>query len=170
MTELTADYVRSILDYDPINGLFQWKYRNDVPIVWNRMFANKQAGFRRDDGRLMITINYKHFIAARLAWLMMTGVWPQLEVDHKDTDRSNDRWDNLREATQSQNQHNKKRSKNNTSGIKGVSWSKERKKWLAQIAINGKTRNLGRFDSIEMARAAYKNASEELHREFSRVA
>jgi hypothetical protein len=170
MSDLIAEYVRDILDYDPDSGNFIWRARCDVPQVWNAMFAHKPAGFRRDDGRLMITINYKHYIAARLAWLMMTGNWPKPEVDHRDTDRSNDRWENLRQATGSQNQHNKPRQKNNTSGIKGVSWSEARKKWLAQICVRGKNRNLGRFETIEGAQAAYLRASDALHKEYSRAA
>jgi hypothetical protein len=101
----------------------------------------------------------------------VTGEWPpeRLEVDHKDCDPSNNRWDNLRLATASQNQANKKVSRANTSGFKGVSWHKDDKRWRAQIRMGGKKVHLGSFDTPESAHRAYSEAAMKHYGEFARA-
>ena len=97
---LTAEYVRSILDYDPETGEFRWKHRANVPKRINKRYVGKIAGTSiYPYGRRKIVIDDKPYRSSRLAWLMQTGVWPSYEIDHKDNDPSNDRWDNLRPAT-----------------------------------------------------------------------
>jgi hypothetical protein len=81
-------------------------------------------------------------------------------MDHKNLNRADDRWSNLREATASQNQANILKKSSNTSGAKGVCWRKDSRKWQAQICINGKRRYLGSFDTREAA-AAYAAAAKE---------
>ncbi len=93
-----------------------------------------------------------------------------LEIDHKDGDGLNNRRNNLREATRSQNNHNQRRSKNNTSGFKGVTWHKAGGKWQAQIMMDGRKRFLGLHATPEAAHTAYCKASAELHGEYGRVA
>jgi hypothetical protein len=92
------------------------------------------------------------------------------QVDHKDGDGLNNMLDKLRIATNQQNTFNQRRNKNNQSGFKGASWQKHKKKWLAQIMINGKTKFLGLFDTPEAAHAAYLRAAHELHGDFARAA
>ena len=89
------------------------------------------------------------------------------EIDHIDVDTSNNRINNLREATCSENQANKKLKANNTSGFKGVSW--DRGKWIAQITINYKIIRLGRYERAEDAHAAYVKAAVEKFGEYHRV-
>jgi hypothetical protein len=93
-----------------------------------------------------------------------------LQVDHKDSDGLNNRQDNLREATHSQNCHNSRLPVHNTSGYKGVCWHKQRGKWLASININGRKKSLGLFKTAEDAYDAYCKASDNLRGEFSRLA
>lgn len=93
------------------------------------------------------------------------GLW----VDHRDGNGLNNSQANLRLATVQQNCHNSRTSKRNTSGLKGVSWSKANGKWHAQIRINGKPRHLGYFRTPESAYAAYCEASASLHGEFGRT-
>lgn len=81
----------------------------------------------------------------------MTGKWP-VEIDHRNGDRLDDRWDNLREATRAQNEWNKGANRNNRCGMKGIDFRKNR--WRMQIMRNGQ-RVTGRFRTIEEARAAY---------------
>lgn len=90
------------------------------------------------------------------------------EVDHRDCNGLNNQRSNLRLATSSQNHHNARRSKNNTSGFKGVHIS--RNKFRAGIYLNGIRKHLGVFDTAEAAYAAYCKAAVELHREFARFA
>lgn len=93
-----------------------------------------------------------------------------VETDHISCDGLDNRRSNLRLATASQNQHNKRAPKNNTSGLKGVSWHSRSRKWRARICLNKKTKHLGEFDSREEAFAVYASACSMLHGEFGRVA
>jgi hypothetical protein len=92
-----------------------------------------------------------------------------MQVDHRDGNGLNNRKSNLRIATHQQNNLNRRFSEKNSSGLKGVSWCKERNKWLSQIQIAGKSFNLGRFDTKEDAYNAYCAYSKKLHGEFGRV-
>ena len=92
-----------------------------------------------------------------------------LLVDHRDCDGLNNRRDNLRVATHSQNNHNSRLAGHNGSGFKGVSWHKQYEKWHAYISKEGKRLFLGYFASAEAAHAAYCKASAELHGEFGRA-
>ena len=88
-------------------------------------------------------------------------------IDHIDGNRLNNCIENLREATASQNGQNKKLSKNNTSGIKGVYFTKWNK-WVAQLKINNKIIYLGSFDDIKLAEIAVKEARSKNHGVFAR--
>ena len=170
MNSIDAALVRSILDYDPETGVLTWRARTDMRSQWNARFAGKVAGYRNSNGYLRIWINGRQINAHRIAWLWMTGEWPKKQIDHKDGNRANNRFDNLREATNAQNMANRPVQKNNACGVKGVCWANRRNKWRAQIHVKSKNIFLGHFDSIEDAASAYAMASEKLHGEFSRVA
>jgi hypothetical protein len=179
-TELTAEYLRSILDYDPATGEFRWKTRTPYMLgrskysapKWNSHFAGRIAGSVNGGGYRHIGINGKAHQAHRLAWLYMTGEWPKELIDHRDCDNSNNRWENLREATNVENSRNARRRSDNKSGTKGVVWVRRHSKWRAQISDNGKRRYLGYFDADKLndAAIAYAKAARELHGEFARVA
>lgn len=101
----------------------------------------------------------------------MTGEWPPQEVDHHDNDGWNNRWDNLRLATRSQNQANTRRYKSNSSGKKGVFRNGgEARPWRAQIQKDGKKISLGYFETIEAASEAFAAAATAQHGEFARMA
>ena len=99
----------------------------------------------------------------------MTGEWPADCVDHRDVDKLNNRWENLRAACHSENGTNRKLFPNNTSGYKGVSWHKRMGKFQAHISKNRVDRYLGTFDDAESASEAYVKASEKYHGEFARA-
>lgn len=92
-----------------------------------------------------------------------------LDVDHEGGNGLNNRREKLRVATKSQNQHNQRKSRANTSGLKGVYWDKSQGKWRAQIQLGGKKKHLGRFDTPEQAYADYCAASAKYHGEFGRT-
>src|SRR3546814_3914096 len=92
-----------------------------------------------------------------LAWFLRTGKRPPREVDHRNGARVDNRWCNLRKATKAQNQANVRRRRDNTSGVKGVTLSKARKKWVAQIQAGGKRMSLGGFPTIDAAANAYQD-------------
>lgn len=112
--DLTAEYVRAILDYETETGLFRWKTRSfddgRITKIWNTKHAGKIAGTVCVQGYVAIGVDDHPRKAHRLAWLWVTGEWP-VEVDHKDRNRANNRWSNLRHADDSTNQHNRGISK-----------------------------------------------------------
>lgn len=163
-------YLKSILDYNPDTGIFVWKWRNDMPLNWNARFYNKIAGENTVWGYRAITINYETYMAHNLLWLYMTGEWPSVRIDHKDLNGKNNEWKNIRLATRSQNQCNRRKQSNNTSGYKGVSFDLSRNKWKAQIQVGGKNYFLGRYDAKEIAYEVYIKALKEKHGEFARAA
>jgi HNH endonuclease len=160
MPDLTADYVRSILDYDPETGLMVWK------IKPNSARAGTIAGTVTDKGYRSIYINDKKYLAHRLIWLMQTGEWPPREIDHKDRNGPKrdygNRWTNLRLATRSQNAQNQKMRSDNTSGHVGVYWGSELNKWVAHITFEGKEIPLGYYLNFEDAVAVRQNAEKTL--------
>jgi hypothetical protein len=99
----------------------------------------------------------------------MTGRWAKPTIDHRDGDCTNNRWNNLRRATRSQNNANRSRPRHNTSGYKGASRCRRSGKWLAHIGINGKIIFLGRFETPQEAHAAYLKAARKLFGEFARA-
>lgn len=161
---LTQARLKERLKYDPETGVFTW-----AASPHGRHPVGSIAGTIDAQGYQAIKIDRKTYKAHRLAWLFMTGEWPQDEMDHKDTVRLNNAWANLRAATHSQNQANSKRPKNNTSGVKGVWWHKKRQRWRAAIGRNGKTYSLGDFKSISAAKEAYAKAASAAFGEFARA-
>lgn len=100
----------------------------------------------------------------------MTGEWPDCFIDHIDLNTKNNKWENLRKATVSQNGFNRGAQINNKSGYKGVSWCKKSHKWQSHIQYNNKQKHLGHYATPEEAYAAYCKAAADLHGEYHRLA
>jgi hypothetical protein len=148
--------VEQRLFYSPDTGHFTWKS------------SGKRAGTTNQKGYRYIQIDGKLYRENRLAFLVMTGAIPEL-VDHKNGNTEDNRWDNLREASLSQNQYNSRVPKNNTSGVKGVSWRKDRNKYQVRVSVaKGKYKTFGCFDSLELAELVANEAREKYHGEFAR--
>lgn len=175
---LTQHALKQLLHYDPESGELRWKVRPVYMFsdgtqsaqhncnIWNGRYAGKIAGYR-SKFQIQVRINSKLYSAHRIAYCMMVGRWPGL-IDHADMDQYNNAWNNLREADKATNGQNRGAPKNNTSGVKGVYWDKTRAKWAADIHSRNRRYRLGRFDSLDDARAAYATAAHSLHKEFAR--
>jgi hypothetical protein len=159
--ELDLSFLKAVLDYSPATGVFTWKATRGGKL------AGSKAGRVRLDGTTDIKLRGKMYLAHRLAWFYMTGVWPSAEIDHKDVDASNNAWHNLRPATGSQNCCNRLVQANNRLGVKGV--RKDKNKYAARITVSRKTIHLGTFETPEEAALAYAKAAKELHGAFARV-
>jgi len=138
---ITSSELKQTLEYLPLTGDFISKVNRGK---WK---IGKIVGCARPDGYKKIKINGIGYLAHQLAFLYMTNSWVDL-IDHIDRNPSNNCWSNLREATCAINTINTDLRADNTSGIKGVGWDKKNKKWLAQICVDGKAKNLGRFTDI----------------------
>lgn len=161
-TMITADYLRSILSYDPDTGIFRWR-----ASVSNRS-AGALAGTYNPKGYLRISINDRAFSAHRLAWLYVTGKWPNLQIDHVNRNPADNRIANLQEATPAQNSANKRRHKENHSGLRCAYPSHRKSKpWASRIGTGRRYIHLGHFDTPEEAHAAYVAASAKFHGDFS---
>ena len=110
------------------------------------------AGYNHPNGYIYISLKSKRYRAHRLAWLYMTGKWPENQIDHGNHIRDDNRWVNLCEATHKENGKNLSLSKQNKSGICGVSYHKATKTWRSDINVNYKQVHLGcykdKFEAI----------------------
>jgi HNH endonuclease/AP2 domain-containing protein len=152
------------LRYYPRLGILRW-----IKSPVNVTPVGSVAGFTMQHGYRCICFRGRYYLEHRVAWYLKTGKWPK-PLDHKDGNRANNKWANLREATNSQNQGNKKKGRNNTSGYKGVCWHKPSRSWCAMIELNGRQKWLGRHDTPELAHAAYIKAARTHFGEFARAA
>jgi hypothetical protein len=163
---LTAERLREVLSYDPETGLFTW-----LAPTSNRIAAGKRAGHvNASDGYVRIELDHTLHGAHRLAWLYVTGEWPACLIDHRDMNRANNRWSNLRAATKSQNAANARAwAKPNPDRPRGAYFDKRDGRWFSAIKHNGKTYRLGRFATSEEAAAAYSARAAELFGEYARA-
>lgn len=150
----TQAYLKSILSYDSETGEFTWLVNRDR--CGNARIGMRAGYLRSSDGYRQIKIKNRGYGEHRLAWLYVNGVWPEL-LDHADRDKANNRISNLRIATNSENRLNTGISSRNTSGYRGVVWSKSSKKWQAQTSVRGKRVHLGLFESPSLAFEAYQS-------------
>ena len=173
----SPEVLRQLLRYEPDTGKLFWlpRGRKFFPcdwsyVVWNKRFPGTEAMTGINNrGYPHGSILGKCLLAHRVAWAIFYGEWPVSQLDHINNDRPDFRICNLREATNSQNHMNKPVSSANSSGIKGVSWSKKDRVWRARIKVGGKEMHLGHFSEINDAASAYRIASEKYHGEFSRL-
>ena len=160
---LTTERLRQVLTYAPETGLFYWRVSNS-----NRIQIGSIAGTMNAYRYRVIGIDGIRYHATHLATLWMTGEWPE-EVDHKDNDPGNDRWDNLRPCSHAQNMKNMSKHADNSSGHKGVYTSTKGRTWFAQIMSDGKQKYLGSFGTKEQAMSAYNEAARLHHGDFARL-
>lgn len=157
--ELTFDELRQALYYNPASGEFTWRRRGRR--------QGKRAGAVANGSR-RIGLYGRYYEEQRLAWFYMTGAWPESKINHADLNRSNNRWGNLRPATNSQISSNSRIYSNNTSGFKGVSLDSRKGRWRATIRKDGCLHHLGYFHMREEAHAAYVAAAVKLFGKFAR--
>ena len=156
----TSEQANQAWEYDAITGVL---HRKKISTSTQGV-----AGCLRNDGYINVKYKGTSYLAHRVVWLIMTGHWPVDKLDHIDGNKTNNRIDNLRECSQAQNTCNKKLGKDNTSGIKGIHWSKACKKWLVQLSIDGKKKYFGVYEDKELAELVAIEARDKYHKEFAR--
>lgn len=157
--------IRRVLRYDPETGLLWWNERGGARQM------HRPAGSKDSEGYVQVCYKYKVYKAHRLAWVIMKGRWPKtsIEIDHRNGAVADNRWNNLRLATPTQNKQNRRHVKNK-SGLKGAQFHSGTGRWTSTIWVNKKVVQLGIFDCPEQAHAAYVAAAKKYFGEFARAA
>ncbi len=149
---LDQSYLKKLLHYNEYTGEFTWK-----TLTSNRVHVGDISGCVRSKGYLQIQIDGHRYYAHRLAWLYVKGFFPN-EIDHVDHNRSNNRFNNLRSVSPSENSRNQKLNPTNTSGVMGVDWCKGSNQWRSRIYHDNKSVHLGYFNDFFEACCARKSA------------
>lgn len=174
-TDLTPEYLRELFDYNPETGKFLWKARPLSHFVsqrgcstWNAQHAGREAFITKNsNGYLMASVDKRRIKAHRAAWAIHHGEWTHELIDHINGDPLDNRVVNLRLASPADNSRNQKIRRDNKIGLKGVYFHRAAGKYGAQIAVGGKPKHLGLFDTPEAAHEAYCKAAKEKHGSFA---
>lgn len=156
---ITQELVKELFTYK--NGILYWKISPS-----NGVKKGDIAGTRSKDTYFRTSIKRRMYSNHRLIFLYHHGYLPK-EVDHKDGNIHNNKTENLRGCVRSQNCQNARIQKNNTSGVKGITWHKRLRRWQARIQFNGKRVCLGSFKNINIAEQTIKNERIRLHGVFA---
>ena len=158
--ELTQKLVKELFEYRD-GGLYRKETKGGG--VKGERFGSIDKKKRYRKGH----INYKNFTEHRLIYLYFYGELP-VSVDHINGDTTDNRIENLRKASLSQNQHNSKKNKNNSSGHKGVSWDKSKNKWKVAVWLKSKIVFQKVFHDFELACLVADEARNLYHKEYAR--
>jgi hypothetical protein len=150
---LSLEEARRLFEYDPETGNLFRKVRTA-----HRTKIGDIVGSLNSYRYLKASVNNKQYAVHRLVWFIYYGYWPKDQIDHLNRNGSDNRIDNLREVSQSENLKNKRKQSNNTSGVVGVCWDIRHNKWRAKITENRRIIHLGRFDTFEEAVEARRAA------------
>jgi hypothetical protein len=146
--------------FEYIEGSLYWKSN------YRKSRIGKKAGVPHSKGYVQVGYKSNIYMEHRLIFLLHYGYTPKF-IDHINNNKSDNKICNLREANLSQNGHNMKTPKRNTSGIKGVTWRDSCKNWRVQISINGKNTFIGSYKDIQLAKTAIEQARIKYHGEFA---
>lgn len=160
----TREFLRSLFDYDPETGVVRWK----EATKYKPNIKGKPAGARKSvGGYLAVEVRSVPVPVHRLAWFLHTGEVPPEDLDHRNHDKGDNRFANLRPATRLQNSRNRGPNKNNTSGFKGVCAHKATSLWKAQIGVGPNRGYLGLYPTPERAALVYNEAAHRIFGEFA---
>lgn len=163
MNPITQEQAAEFLRYEPETGRLVW-----IKKASDKTMIGKRAGWQRSPGGYRQVgfkgqILYEH----RLIWLLVTGRFPACQVDHINGIKDDNRLENLREASSSQNIVNIGAKRDNKSGAKNVHWCRTKQRWVAKVKLNGRTKHAGEFRDYEQAVEAAAAARAALHGEFA---
>ena len=159
--DLCTEYVRGLFNYNPLTGFLTHKERFGV-------ITGERAGYI-NSGYRSVKINQIAYLEHRIIWLYVTGEWPLNEVDHKNLNKQDNSWNNLRQSSRKQNSFNGPTRKRKYGSLKGAFYHKNYKRWQSAIGIDNKIIYLGWFDSEIDAHDAYCEAALKYCGEFARI-
>lgn len=164
-----VDWMRTVFSYDADTGVLIWRERSSWMFSngrdgqdrnaakWNARFAGKEAGSIQAKGYRVVMLGKRPWLAHRLIWAMVSGQWPpkDMQIDHINHDRADNRLRNLRLVSAADNSRNKAATSN---GAFGIYWRERLNKWEASIRAEGRTIYLGVFDLYEDALSTRREA------------
>lgn len=169
-TDLSIDFIKELIDYDPQTGEAKWKARplhhfidskrpaKVVMRIWNSKNAGKTVRCPDSNGYFRLAIGGRKYSLHRIIWAFHYGKHPRHSIDHINGNRQDNRICNLRDVLQVDNLKNASKHKDNSSGVNGVSFCKRRQKFTSYIGVNGKTKVLGYSETLEEAARKRKEA------------
>ena len=166
--------LKDFIDYNEDTGICIWKHRpsyyfKDIGKYksWNTRYAHTIINhISKSTGYITTSIFNNNCELHTLIYILMTGEFPENTIDHKDTNKTNNTWHNLREATQQQNSVNKSVRSDNLLKVKGV--TKNGNGYMARLNINKKCKYLGTFNTIDEAKLVYDTEAKKEHLTFFR--
>lgn len=175
LTLPSQEYLQECFEYDSETGNLTWKERpishfnsEFISKKWNGRFSGKETGTTDKKGYHQVKICGIFYKKHRIIWKLVTSDDPiGYEIDHINLIKSDNRFENLRLCSGSQNCHNQYKRNTNTSGHKGVIFDKLSNKWRASFMFENKHVHVGRYDSIDDAVYALSKTRELIHKEFS---
>lgn len=172
MSNITQQDLQKLLSYDAQTGDLIWRHRPREMFsegynggetswkTWNSRYAGRLASNVGSGEYVRVNIMGKRYFAHRLIWMMVNGEWPQ-EIDHINGNRNDNRLCNLRAVDRQENLRNLARRSDNSSGVTGVSYAKRENRYVAYITVDSHTKVIGRFDTLEAATMARKQAEQD---------
>ena len=157
---LTQFEVRNLFDYNSESGALSRKVARS-----NFVSVGDQPGWIENTGYRRIHISGKSYLAHKVIWLWVTGVWPEFDIEHIDRCRSNNTWNNLRAASRASNMANGSVRKSQT-GKTGAYANKSG--YMSKIKVGNDQVYIGQFKTADEAEAAFIKKHKEIHGEFSR--
>jgi len=157
MKSIDQQEIKKVYEYKDGNLIYKIRTSNRVKI------GDVAGSKKKDTGYIQVSFNKKYLLVHRLIWIYHNGDIPdKFQIDHINGIRHDNRIENLRLVTNTQNSYNRPKTKRNASGYKGVYWNIGAKKWESKIQIDGILKHLGLFITKELAYDAYCKAAKQV--------
>ncbi len=160
MNPLTHNDVTNLLDYNPETGVFTWRIGSSGVKSY---LQGKTAGCLTPSGYRQLRVGGRIYYEHRLAFFIMTGTFPEQQIDHINHNRSDNSFNNLRECSHVMNNQHRKAITKSKTGIRGVFESADKKKFVAEVQHMGIRYRLGTFNTKELAKEAVEAKRKELN-------